>query len=220
MNIKIYLFVSLLLLNFARPNLKAMSIKGSVTTADYLPYEDYKRLVQCLIDDKKYWWACYCVLSFCTGLRFSDVSRLKWKDVIDKQKIIITAKKTKKTHVIPIGNNASEHLDSLYNYMGRPSKESYILERKRCGGDKPVSIQYINRTLKSWIYIYDLNIENFSTHTFRKTFGRYIYEKGGCSEKILLYLNRIFKHTDMGTTMTYLGIRNDEISKIFNSIEL
>ena len=79
-----------------------MSVKGSVTTSDYLPYEDYQRLVQSLIDEKKYWWACYCILSFCTGLRFSDVCRLKWIDILDKRKIVITAQKTNKTHVIPI----------------------------------------------------------------------------------------------------------------------
>ena len=32
-----------------------MSMKGSVTTADYLPYADYQKLVQTLINEKKYW---------------------------------------------------------------------------------------------------------------------------------------------------------------------
>lgn len=30
-----------------------MSMKGSVTTADYLPYADYQKLVQTLINEKK-----------------------------------------------------------------------------------------------------------------------------------------------------------------------
>lgn len=67
---------------------------------------------------------------------------------------------------------------------------------------------------------YNLNIENFSTHTFRKTFGRYVYEKSGRSNEALLYLNRIFKHNNLDTTMIYLGIRDDEIAGIFNSIEI
>lgn len=197
-----------------------MSIKGSVTTADYLPYPDYQKLVQSLIDEKKYWWASYCILSFCTGLRYSDVCRLKWKDILDQRKIIITAQKTNKTHVIPIGNNASDHFTELYERMGRPDKESFVLSGSQNEEGKAVSIQYINRSLKKWTAKYGLNIENFSTHTFRKTFGRYVYEKGGRDEKTLLYLNRIFKHNNLSTTMIYLGIRDDEISNIFNSIEI
>lgn len=98
-----------------------------MTTADYLPYADYQKLVQTLIDEKKYWWACYCILSFCTGLRFSDVCKLRWTDVLDQRKIVITAKKTNKTHVIPIGQNASDHFTSLYKLMGKPPKRDIIL---------------------------------------------------------------------------------------------
>lgn len=197
-----------------------MSKKGSVTTADYLPYKDYQKLVQALIDEKKYWWACYCILSFCTGLRYSDVCRLRWCDILEQRKIIITAKKTNKPHVIPIGENASDHFDTLYIKMGKPGKTEYILAGKKGEVGKAVSIQYINRTLKSWAAKYELDIENFSTHTFRKTFGRYVYDKGGRDEKTLLYLNRIFKHSSLDTTMIYLGIRDDEISNIFNNIKI
>lgn len=197
-----------------------MSLQGSVTTSDYLPYEDYKRLVQSLINERKYWWACYCVLSFCTGLRFSDVSRLRWVDILDQRKIIITAQKTKKTHVIPIGKNASDHFSELYIKMGKPKKTNLVLEGNKLKDNKCVSIQYINRTLKLWAKKYELNIDNFSTHTFRKTFGRYVYEQNNCSEKSLLLLNQIFKHSSLSTTKIYLGIREDELSNIFSSIEI
>lgn len=197
-----------------------MSLQGSITTADYLPYNDYRKLVQALIDERKYWWASYCVLSFCTGLRFSDVCKLRWCDILDQRKIVIQAQKTKKTHVIPIGKNASEHFTELYKKMGKPLKTNFILEGKKNKDNKAVSIQYINRCLKNWAIKYELNIDNFSTHTFRKTFGRYVYEKDGCTEKSLLFLNQIFKHSSISTTKIYLGIRDEEISNIFNSIEI
>lgn len=197
-----------------------MSVKGSITTSDYLPYKDYQRLVQSLINEKKYWWACYCILSFCTGLRFSDVCQLRWCDILDQRKIIITAKKTKKTHMIPIGQNASAHLSSLYEKLGCPLKRDYVLAVEKGPDAKPISIQYVNRQLKQWVRKYDLDIENFSTHTFRKTFGRYVYDKGGRDEKTLMFLNRIFKHSSLETTMIYLGIRDDEIAQIFDTIEI
>lgn len=197
-----------------------MSRKGSITTADYLPFKDYQKLVQSLINEKQYWWACYCILSFCTGLRFSDVSRLRWCDVLDKKKVIVTAKKTGKPQSIWLGNNTLDHLDTLYIKMGRPNKTDFCLENHKAPQRKAVSIQYINKKLKSWIVKYNLNIENFSTHTFRKTFGRYVYEKSGRTNDSLIYLNRIFKHSNIDTTMVYLGIRDNEIANIFNSIEI
>lgn len=196
-----------------------MSLKGSITTADYLPFSDYQKLVQSLIDEGKYWWACYCILSFCTGLRFSDVRRLRWVDILDQKHIIVTAKKTNKTHSIPIGNNALDHLNALYEKLGKPHKTCYVLAGTR-DKKKAVNIQYINQTLKKWIRKYDLDIEHFTTHTFRKTFGRYVYERSGRSNEALLHLNRIFKHTSLDTTMIYLGIRDEEIAGIFNTIEI
>lgn len=196
-----------------------MSLKGSITTSDYLPYQDYKRLVETLASEKKYWWCMYCIVSFCTGLRFSDVQKLKWKDIVDKRKIIVTEKKTSKTKAIPIGSNAAEHISKLYAQLKKPNKDSYILCSEKSNG-KPVSVQYINRHLKSFKEKYDLDIENFSTHTFRKTFGRYVYEKSGHSNESLLYLNRIFRHSNLDTTMIYLGIRDEEIGSIFESIEI
>ena len=105
--------------------------------------------------------------------------------MLDQRKIVITAKKTNKTHVIPIGQNASDHFTSLYKLMGKPPKRDIILVGQKGEEGKAVSIQYINRTLKKWAVKYDLDIDNFSTHTFRKTFGRYVYDKGGQDERLL-----------------------------------
>lgn len=210
----------IILYNFALPNLKNLNFMpaiGSITKADYLPYEEYRRLVNNLMKEKKYWWACYCVLSFCTALRYSDVCRLRWSDVLDQRRIIIQAKKTGKRHIIPIGVHAEESLKSLYEKLGSPDKQQLIL--KTSNPDKPhAAIQYINRVLKNWKYKYELNIDNFSTHTFRKTFGRYVYEKDGCSEKSLMFLNHIFDHANLSTTRIYLGIRDEEIADIFDSL--
>ena len=132
---------------------------------------------------------------------------------------MVSAKKTGKTHLIPIGKNAAEHLKTLHLRLGEPNKNDCILKGDKNGG-KVVSIQFINKRLKWFTKKYDLNIEHFSTHTFRKTFGRYVYEKSGRTNESLLYLNRIFKHSSIDTTMIYLGIRDEEIAGIFNMIEI
>ena len=94
---------------------------------------------------------------------------------------------------------------------------NYIVTNKH---GNPVSRQYLNVIVKLWKKKYSLELGNFSTHTFRKTFGRYVYEKMGRSQESLVYLNHIFRHTSIQTTMIYIGIRDDEVGGIFNSIEV
>lgn len=214
--------LSCFLPNFATETNKnsiTMSMKGTITTADYLDYNEFKRLLECLSADKQYKWAFYCLMSFCLGLRSSDVRKLRWGDILDKRSVVVTEKKTQKTKGIPVGQKTMEHIEKMYKLEHNPKLSSYIFESEKSKG-KPISIQYINRIMKTWKKKYHLNIDHFSTHTFRKTFGRYVYEKRNRSNEALLELNRIFRHANLQTTMIYIGITDDNIYKVFNSIDL
>ena len=72
---------------------------------------------------------------------------------------------------------------------------------------------------KTNLYDYKVKIGNFSTHTFRKTFGRYVYETNNRSAEALVLLNKILNHTSIQITKTYIGITQDEINNIFESIK-
>lgn len=196
-----------------------MSKKGSITTADYLDYDEFKRLLECLTNDHKYLWAFYCLMSFCLGLRASDVRKLRWGDVLNKRSVIVTEKKTQKTKGIPVGQNTMEHISKMYAMENYPKLGDFIFQGEKSKG-KPVSIQYINRLTKQWKKKYHIKVGNFSTHTFRKTFGRYVYEKRNRSNEALLELNRIFRHQNLQTTMIYIGITDDNIYKVFDSMDL
>lgn len=195
-----------------------MSVKGSITTADYLPYEDYKRLLQNLEMDRQYKWYVYCTLSFCLGLRISDILKLQWKDIIRKDSLVVTEKKTGKTKRIPIGNSASERIAFMYKKLNNPQLSDYIMSNHT--GTKPISSQFVNRTLKNWIIKYQLPIQNFSSHTFRKTFGRYVYEINGRTEESIVLLNRIFRHHSIKTTIIYIGLTDEEVGRVFQNIEI
>ena len=193
-----------------------MSVKGTITTADYLDFGEFKRLVTCLESDEKYRDALYCILSFCLGLRISDVLKLKWEDVLRKKKALVTEKKTKKTKTIPISLKTAEHIISLYEKLGEPPITDYVFPDPE--GKTFMTRQGINAKLKRWKSRYALSINNFSSHTFRKTFGRYVYETMGRSEEALVLLNRIFRHTSIQVTMIYIGLRDDEVGRVFDNI--
>jgi len=195
-----------------------MSVRGSITTSDYLPFDEYQRLIKCLDDDGQFLWCTYCVLSFCLALRISDVLKLTWDEVLNKRSVTVKEKKTGKVKSIPIGSNTSEHLMELYNKLKRPNVHKYIFINNET--NKVYTRQNINQNLKKWKDKYHIQIGNFSSHTFRKTFGRYVYNKMGRTEESLVILNQIFRHHSIQTTMIYIGLRSSEIGSVFNSIEI
>lgn len=194
-----------------------MSKKDQLTTSEPLKYSEYTRLLDCLHADEEYRWEMYARLSFCTACRASDVLKFKWCDILGKSSIDVTEQKTKKTRHIPLNPSVQQKFKELYGLMGHPDRKDYILQH-RCQ-DKPITIQWINQELKGMKFKYKLDIGNFSTHTFRKTFGRYVYDTHNHSAESLILLNKIFKHTSVEVTKTYIGITQEEISNIFDSIK-
>ncbi|MGN1216545.1 MAG: integrase, partial [Phocaeicola sp.] len=84
----------------------------------------------------------------------------------------------------------------------------------------PFTLQYINRIMKAWKEKYDIKVGNFSTHTFRKTFGRYVYDKSQNKPEALVLLNSILRHSTIDVTKVYIGLRDDEIQSVFSSIKI
>lgn len=193
-----------------------MAKKNQLTTSDHLPYEEFTRFLDCLHNDGEYRWEMYARLSFCTACRASDTLRFRWKDVLGVSSITIVEQKTRKVRKIPFNPCVQKSFDELWKLLGCPDKKDYIMASPQ--GDKPLTIQFINKKLKEFKFKYRLKIENFSTHTFRKTFGRYVYDSSNRSAESLILLNKILNHSSIQITKTYLGITQDEVNGIYASI--
>lgn len=193
-----------------------MAKKNQLTTSDYLQFNEYDRLLGRLHEDKEYLWELYARLSFCTACRVSDVLSLKWKDVLNQSLLVIVEQKTKKTRKIPFNASVKNKIVELYSLLGSPNINELIFVSKVTGD--AITVQYVNQKLKEFKVKYRVNIGNFSTHTFRKTFGRYVYESNNRSAESLILLNKILNHSNIDVTKTYIGITQDEINSIYNSI--
>lgn len=194
----------------------SMAKKNQLTKSDYLPMEDYKKLLYLLHKNRQYLWELYARLAFCTALRVSDILPLTWSDILHKGSLTKSEKKTGKVRKIPFNLNIQTRIEELYMLLKRPNPNELIFKSKFTGTS--ISPQYLNRIMKEWKIKYKLNIENFSTHTFRKTFGRYVYDTSENKSEALLLLNRIFNHSSVEITKVYICIRKDEINSIFDSI--
>jgi integrase len=193
-----------------------MAKKNQLTTSDYLEYQEYEKLLSNLRANKEYVWELYARLGFCTACRASDVLNLKWSDILGKSEHVIVEQKTKKARKLTFNNSVQNKIKELYKLIGQPDKEEFIFLSRTT--NKPITIQYLNKKLKAFKSKYKIKIGNFSTHTFRKTFGRYVYEKYNRSAESLILLNKILNHSNIAVTKTYIGITQDEVNSIFNSI--
>ena len=85
-----------------------------------------------------------------------------------------------------------------------------------------ITLQMINRHFKNIKARYGLRINNFSTHSLRKTWARRIWENEnvlGRGEQSLVVLSEIMNHSSVAITRRYLGLRQEEIGQIYESLQ-
>lgn len=194
-----------------------MAKKNQLTKSDYLAMPELKKLLNGLHKDKQYVWELYARLSFCTALRVSDVLSLTWADIINRSYLVKTEKKTGKTRKINFNDRVQRYIDEAYLLLKKPNPNELIFKSKLTG--RAMTTQYVNQNIKKWKDKYHINVGNFSTHTFRKTFGRYVYDTAKDKSNALLLLNQIFKHSTIETTKVYIGLRQEEINSVFESLK-
>lgn len=192
-----------------------MAGKGISTTAEPLETADYYRLIEHLEKDKKYRWALFCVITCTMGLRVGDVKRLTWKDILAGNLHFVEEDKTDKTRRIRINDSVKRKYLEFYNLMGRPDIDQLIFVSKRTG--RAYTTQAINYHLRNFKTKYLLPVDRFSTHSFRKTLGKKIYEDNEKTEHGLLLVNRTYNHRDIQTTARYIGVSSNEFDGVYDS---
>jgi integrase len=181
-----------------------------LTKSDYIDFDKCLNTGRRLINsDKQSVIGLYIIVSIHTGLRISDVLRLKWSDLM-KEDLVIKEKKTKKLRTIKINSTVHSVL-SKFNLKG---EDDFIFKSQK---GSVFSIQQINRVLKE-IFRTESKHLNISSHSLRKSFGRRVYENNNESEKSLVYLSELFNHTSLSITRKYLGIRQEELNDIYLSL--
>jgi integrase len=191
-----------------------MAVKGSRTTSDYIPWDEMNLLLRKLEHDKRFMLLTLIAVGSYTGLRISDILRLTWKS-FNGNYIELREYKTKKYRRIKIHKALRRVIERIKSCIQPECDNPIIFNRKR---NKVFSIQYINRRLKEIKEEYSLLLSNFSTHSFRKTFGRRVWSQAGYSEKSLILLSFVFNHSDTKVTRRYLGITDEEIEAVYDTL--
>ncbi|HDI3121676.1 site-specific integrase [Clostridium botulinum] len=143
------------------------------------------------------------VIGINTGLRISDILNLKVSDVKEKTHISIVEKKTKKNKRFMINTMLKAEID---RYIDNMNDDDYLFSSRK-GKNKPITRVQAYRILNN---VADkLGIEEIGTHTLRKTFGYWHYQKN----KDVALLQNLFNHSAPSITLRYIGINQDIMDK-------
>ncbi len=165
-----------------------VKIIGSVETKkEFLTLDELQTLAKTSCSNEEYKNAA--LFSALTGLRFSDVKKLKWGDVVEENgeyTINFKQKKTKDYEVLPISAQA-------YKLLGTKCNDEDVI----FGG---LSL-YINKTIKKWVQDAGIN-KKITFHCFRHTFAT-LQLKAGTD---IYTVSKMLGHKDLKTTQVYAKV--------------
>jgi integrase len=142
------------------------------------------------------------VTGISTGLRISDILKLKKEDLL-RTHVILRETKTKKQKRIRVPPSVRRE---LMDYAKGLKDGEYII-KSRQGENTPIDRSTAYRILREAAEYVSLN--EIGTHTLRKTFGYHFYKQ----TKDVAMLQEIFNHSSPHITLKYIGINQDSMDQ-------
>jgi integrase len=144
-----------------------------------------------------------------SGLRISDVLKLKVKDVYGKEQIDIRETKTGKAKRFSINETLEEVLN---RYCSGKGPDEYLVPSRQ-GRKKAITSRraytVINEAGRQ------AGIDKIGTHSMRKTFGYHYYKQTGD----IVTLQKIFNHSTANTTKAYIGIDQESVDNVMRKFK-
>ena len=194
-----------------------MSNKGQNTTTTYMEWNDFISLITRLEKDEDYKFCLLISIGIFTGLRISDLLTLTYSHLLTNEIFTIQEKKTKKQRSIKVNKDLKEIVARVVQKSKINDLNELIFINKY--KTKSIDKSYVNVKLKEVVKKYRIKLDgNVSTHTFRKTLGRRVMEVNNYSNESLVLLMELFGHSSMSITKRYLGIREQEIHNVYDSL--
>lgn len=169
------------------------------------------------------------IIGINVGIRASDLRTLKWSFFFEKQNDgslkfkdsykFMPMKTRKHKKFVKINFNKAVQ-QVIYDYIAEYPIEDlndYLFASRR--GDDPITVGALRKVIKETAYEAGID-QNVGSHSLRKTFGFWCWHEAEDKNKALVILQQIFNHSSTQTTAKYIGILDDEIKDMFDSIDL
>lgn len=151
-----------------------------------------------------------------TGLRISDLIRLRVSDIFDENRhfrehLILAEQKTGKEKKIKLNAVIRKHLLNFLEDHPLPYHGFLFYSQK--GGH--IGRVQAYRLLKEAGCA--LNVENFGTHSMRKTWGYWTYKMSRYNIGLIM---DALNHSDQAVTLRYIGIDQDQKDDLYTLVQL
>jgi integrase len=176
---------------------------GKILTTDALKSMDEVQRVKDVLRDDPRSYAMF-VTAINVALRASDLLKLKRSD-IQGNELFIREKKTKKLRRITLNQPT---LDAINTYLLTRTDDMDLLFKGQRGR---MYHGYFGWMIKQWFTKAGIPQGRWATHSLRKTFVRLNYERG----VPLATLMTICNHGSERNTLTYCGITEEEIQRVY-----
>lgn len=159
------------------------------------------------------------------GVRASDLCGLKYnfffkEDGTFKDGYKLQPKKTKKTgKFVPLyfNDTIKKAITEYLNNYPMESMDEYLFKSRK--GNGHITEIALGKIIKDAAK--EIGIErNICSHSLRKTFGYFIYHKAEDKNNALIILQKIFNHSSPAMTSKYIGLMDEEIEDVFNTLNL
>ncbi len=152
---------------------------------------------------------CLFMTGIYSGLRISDILKLKVKHVYKSKRIRIYEEKTDKYKEIEL----NPILKKVFKEYCEGKKDNEYLFKSRKGYNNPITRN------RAYVILSDMgkmfNMDSIGSHTMRKTFGYHYYKQ----TKDIAFLMRIFNHATPTQTLDYIGMTQDSINKAYRTFK-
>ena len=176
------------------------------------PIRDKKKieLVKVILKESGYRNYLLFLLGINSGLRISDILKLKVRDVRNRRYIEVKEQKTGKYKKFLITDSYKLFLQEYI--MNKKDNEWLFISQR---GGKPITRVQAYRIISKACEKAGIEAR-IGTHTLRKTFGYHFYKE----KKDIALLQNIMNHSSPSVTLRYIGINQDIIDKNLKSFGL
>lgn len=159
------------------------------------------------------------------GVRASDLCGLKYSffmnnDGTFKEHYSLKPKKTRKTNKFVKLYFNQTVVKAITNYIEEypiQNTDEYLFKSRK--GSSHITEIALGKIIKDTAK--EVGIErNICSHSLRKTFGRFIYHNAKDKNNALVILQTIFNHSSPAITSKYIGLTDDEVSEVFNELNI
>lgn len=150
------------------------------------------------------------IILYSTGLRISELIKIKIKDIDFSERTILIKGKGNKERIVIFDNYTKEEIE---NYLkDRPKKSEYLIINNK---GNSISSRYIQMMIKEYAKKANI-IKNVTPHVLRHSYATHLLKKG----VDIRIIQQLLGHSSIISTQIYTAVEMDIIKSMYDNAQL